>query len=299
MKFSGIMPALSTPLRADETINTDTVRKLIEYFLEKGADGFYIAGATGEGLAIRPSERRILTETVVDALKGRKPAIIQVASTDFNEAIELAKHAERAGADAISATPPLFFRYDENDVYNYYKALANAVHIPLMMYNSPLAGFPITPAFAARVFEIDNVTSIKWTSSDYYGLMNLKQLTHGEINIMNGPDEMLLMGLTAGADGGIGATYNFLFSLYRDIFDSFISGDIAQAQKYQYKVAEFINICRSNKFVTLSIIKVLLEEAGFDMGETTFPMKKYDSEQKKFIIETLRKAGWTDGRIKI
>lgn len=297
MFFTGVMPALITPLHEDESVNTKVVGELIEYFLKQGADGFYVAGATGEGLALRPDERRILAETAINAVNGRKPCIVQVASTDFGEAIKLAKHAEASGAAAISATPPLFFRYDENDVYNYYKALADAVHIPLMVYNSPLAGFPLTPDFIAKLFKIDNVTSIKWTSSDYYGLMKLKQLTNGEINVMNGPDEMLLMGLTAGADGGIGATYNFMLPLFRGIYDNFKSGNMEMAKKYQDKVTQIIAALRS--FTTIPCTKALLEEVGFEMGNATFPMKRYDAEQKKALVKAMRAGGWTDGEFQV
>jgi N-acetylneuraminate lyase len=80
-----------------------------------------------------------------------------------------------------------------------------------MIYYSPAARFDISADFAAKMFEVDNITAIKWTSSDYYEMLRLKDLTHGEMNIINGPDEMLLMGLNAGADGGIGTTYNFMF----------------------------------------------------------------------------------------
>ena len=104
MKFKGIMPALVTPLNEDESINTKVLEQLMEDMIAKGADGFYIAGATGEGLALRPEERRVLAEESVRIAKGRVPCIIQVASTDFSEAIRLAKHAEACGADAISAT---------------------------------------------------------------------------------------------------------------------------------------------------------------------------------------------------
>lgn len=297
MFFTGVMPALSTPLNKDESVNTAVVGQLIEYFLNEGADGFYVAGATGEGLALRFEERKILAETAIDAVKGRKPCIVQVASTDFSQAISLAKHAESIGAAAISATPPLFFRYDESDVYNYYKALADAVHIPLMVYNSPLAGFPLTPDFIAKLFKIDNITSIKWTSYDYYGLMKLKQLTNGEINVMNGPDETLLMGLTAGADGGIGATYNFMFPLFRGIYDSYKAGNTELAKKYQDRVTQVISALRS--FTTIPAAKALLEVMGFDMGDATFPMKKYDEEQKKALVKAMREGGWTDGKYDI
>ena len=233
MKFEGIMPALVTPLDKDERINVPVLHSLIKYHLEKGADGFYVGGATGEGLALRLSERRILAEESMKAIDKKRPCIIQVASTSFNDAIELAKHAESIGADAISATPPLFFGYDEHDVYDYYKTLADSVHIPVMIYYNPAAGFKFNAKIAAKMFEVDNITAIKWTSSDYYEMMRLKEITHGEMNIINGPDEMLLMGLCAGADGGIGTTYNYMLEIIKAIYENFKAGNLAKAQEMQ------------------------------------------------------------------
>lgn len=291
MFFKGIMPAIVTPLLPDESVNLPALEKLMGYFLGIGADGFYVAGATGEGLALRTGERMKLTEAAVTAA-GEKPCIVQVASTDFSQAIALAKHAEKTGAAAISATPPLFFRYDEQDVYNYYKALADAVSIPLLVYNSPLAGFPMTPEFIVRLFGIDNVTGVKWTSSDYFGLMKLKQQTHGEINVMNGPDEMLLMGLTAGADGGIGATYNFMLPLFCKIYRDFVAGDLAGAKQAQDKVTQLITALRA--FSTIPAAKAMLEHKGFPVGSAAFPLKHYDEEQKARVIRVMGEAGWND-----
>lgn len=293
MKLQGIMPALATPLCKDENVNLFVLRELVEFFLNKGANGFYLAGATGEGLAIRPDQRRLLAESAIRQVGGRVPCIVQVASTDFSEVIRLAKHAESVGADAISSTPPIFFRYDEDDVYNYYKALSDAVSIPIMIYNSPLAGFPISPAFAARMFEIDNVTSIKWTSSDYFGLMQLKQLTNGEMTVMNGPDEMLLMGLSAGADGGIGTTYNFMFSHFLNVYKAFCKGDMEKAQAYQNKITSIIGALRTVKSCpSIPATKALLGEMGFDAGDAAFPQKKLSDEKKRELVEVLTAAGW-------
>ena len=288
MKFKGIIPALVTPLNKDESINCGVLEQLLEYLIGGGADGFYIAGATGEGLALRPQERRILAEESIRIVNHRKPCIIQVASTDFQEAIALAKHAEESGADAISATPPLFFKYDEHDVYNYYKALANAVHIPLMIYYNPAAGFSMNAKFAARAFEIDNVTAIKWTSSDYYQMMLLKQLTHGEMNIINGPDEMLLMGLLAGADGGIGTTYNFMLDIIKSIYDSFMARDIEKAQREQMRASRVIE--KLLTYEGIPATKAVMEDMGFAVGNATFPMKQYSDDEKAKIALEIKAA---------
>ena len=289
MKFKGVMPALVSPLDANEKINVPVLNQLLTDLLAKGADGFYLCGATGEGIAIDPEERMVLAEEAIKTVGDRKPCIVQVASGNFEDAIRLAKHAEKVGAAAISATPPLFFSYDKDDVYNYYKKLADAVSIPMMIYYNPAAGFHINADIAAKMFEIDNVTAIKWTSSDYYQMMRLRDLTKGEMNIINGPDEMLLMGLSAGADGGIGTTYNFMFDIIRGIYDNFMKGDLKTAREYQTRAIRIISVLLSYKIIPAA--KAVLEAQGYAVGNATFPMKRYSDEEKATIVKQMREAG--------
>lgn len=292
MKFTGIMPALVTPLNKDETINTEVLEKLIDDFIAKGADGFYIAGATGEGLALRPAERMKLAECAIARCKDRAKTIIQVASTDFNTAVELARHAEKCGADAISSTAPLFFGFTADEVYSYYKALANSVHIPVMIYYNPAAGFPMDAKFIAKCAKIDNITSVKWTNPTFDEMMMLKDMTNGEINVINGEDNMLLMGLMAGADGGIGTTYNYNFLTFRKIYDLYKSGRLDEARELQLGVAKIIKSFRQNKFRLIPAIKAMVEHLGYDVGDAAFPHVKYTDAQKAEIVKTAIEAGW-------
>ena len=289
MKFKGVMPALVSPIDANEKINVPVLNQLLNDLLAKGADGFYLCGATGEGIAIDPEQRMVLAEEAIKTVGGRKPCIVQVASGNFEDAIRLAKHAEKVGAAAISATPPLFFSYDKDDVYNYYKKLADAVSIPMMIYYNPAAGFHINADIAAKMFEIDNVTAIKWTSSDYYQMMRLRDLTKGEMNIINGPDEMLLMGLSAGADGGIGTTYNFMFDIIRGIYDNFMKGDLETAREYQTRAIRIISVLLNYKIIPAA--KAVLEAQGYAVGNATFPMKRYTEEEKATIVAQMKAAG--------
>ena len=291
MKFTGIMPALVTPLNKDETINTEVLEKLIDDFIARGADGFYIAGATGEGLALRPAERMKLAECAIARCKDRAKTIIQVASTDFNTAVELARHAEKCGADAISSTAPLFFGFTADEVYSYYKALAEAVHIPLMIYYNPGAGFAMNAKFVAKCFEVDNITSVKWTSFSYDEMMLLKDMTNGDINVINGPDATLILGLTAGADGGIGTTYNFNYNAFRSIYDLFKAGKIEEARREQENVCRVIGMLHDS-YRTIPATRALLEYMGYNVGDATFPFVKYSAEQKAEIVKRFIEVGW-------
>ena len=288
-KFCGVMPALITPLNADETIHVPALRKQLADLIEEGADGFYLGGATGEGLALTCEARKVPAEEAVKFVDHRVPCIVHIASANFAEAIELAKHAEAIGADAISAIPPIFFAYDVDDVYNYYKAIAGAVSIPVIVYYNPAAGFNMSAGMAARLFEIENVTGIKWTSSDYYGVVQLQNLTGGEMNIINGPDEMLLMGLSAGADGGIGSTYNVMMPLIKSIYENFKAGNMAEALECQKKADRIIAALL--KWKVIPGLKVILNARGYNVGEAAFPMTRYTEEQKGQILADMRKAG--------
>ena len=288
-KFTGVMPALMTPLTEKEDLNVPALKMLLDRLLGEDADGFYIGGATGECLNLRREVREELAFEAIRHVDHKKPCIIHVATPVFSDAVALAKQAEAAGADAISAIPPIFFAYDEDDIFNYYKALAEAVSIPLLVYFNPNAGVRINARFAARTFEIDNVTGIKWTSSDYFGLNMLKQLTHGEMNIINGPDEMLLMGLNAGADGGIGSTYNVMYPRIKRIYESFKAGNTADAMEAQSAANKVIDVLLSYKVIPA--LKVVLEKEGIPVGNASFPQKRWSEEEKEVIWQKLLNAG--------
>lgn len=289
MKFEGIMPALVTPLTENEDLNGPVLQQLLEHLLAQGAHGFYVGGATGECIALKESVRRQLAEETVKTVNHRVPCILHIAATDLHQAVELAKQAEACGADGISAIPPLFFKYDQEDVFHYYKKLADAVSIPLMVYYNPNAGFAINAEFAARLFEIDNVTAIKWTSSDYYGMMRLKDLTHGEMNIINGPDEMLLMGLSAGADGGIGTTYNLMLPRFLEIYRQFKQNNVHAAHQAQMETDRIIEALL--RYATIPATKAVLEHQGFAVGNACFPMKRYNDAEKRAIYQAVCEAG--------
>lgn len=281
IKFKGIMPALISPLNEDGTVKEDVMRKLINWDLDAGCAGFYICGATGEGTVMKPEARKRMAEIAVDEVKGRGVVISHVGAIDLRTAVDLAKHASDCGVDAISSVPPFFYGYSEKEIAQYYQALSEASELPLLMYASPLSGVKITADIVERMLKIKNMIGLKWTSPDYYEMRKLKELNNGDINVINGPDETLLCGLIMGADGGIGATYNVMPKLYVKIYENFLNGNIAEAQKTQYKVNRVIPILI--KHGVINGLKDILEKLGFNVGYSTFPLKRFTPlEQEEF-----------------
>ena len=287
-RFQGVYPALVTPLTKDEKLNLPALEKLLRYEMSEGADGFYIGGATGEGLLLDIPERKKLCEKSIEYIGADKAKIVHITDMNFRNTIELAKHAEAAGADAISSIAPIYFKYDENDIYEYYKAIAKSVKIPVIIYYTVSAGVTISLELFSRLFEIDNITGVKWTSSNYYEMISLRE-RFPEANIFNGPDEMLVCGLAGGADGGIGSTYNIMYPTIREIYDRFRAGDIIGAQETQKKADKIIRAIL--KYSVIPVCKLVLEEKGIEVGNASFPMTTYTAEQRKQILRDLTEAG--------
>lgn len=291
IKFEGILPALVTAFEADnKSINTESTKKIIDLHLEQGANGFYILGGTGEGLVMAREEREFMCEFAVKYINKRKPVINHIAAMNLNEAVELAKHAERSGCDAIAAVPPSFFYYSEDDMYEYYKRLADSVTIPVIIYYHPSAQKDMSAKLIAHIFEIDNVTGVKWSSNNFFELMKLKDITHGEMNIINGPDELLVSGLAAGADAGIGSTYNIMLPEFVKIYECFKNNQLDEALKTQIKVNRVIDVLIKSELIPA--VKHAVGMMGIDVGTATFPMKQYTDSEKKVLEEGLRECGW-------
>lgn len=291
-QIKGIMPALITPLDKDGiSLNSSALKKLIAFHKSQNADGFYISGATGEGLALSMETKKKLFEQAVNEVGDSALKIIHVADMNFENTKYLAKYARDCGADAISAIPPIYFGYDQNDIYNYYKEIAAVVDIPLMLYYTPAANVSLSTELFERLSRIENVTSVKWTMNNYYKLIELITATEGRMTVINGPDEMLLCGLSAGAAGGIGSTYNIMLPIYKKIYELYGKGMMKEALEYQKRADKVISVLL--EYPIIPAVKAVLERMGHDVGNASFPMKRFSDEEKEILISKVEKAGFS------
>lgn len=288
MKFEGVMPALITPMTKDEKLNRPVLRQLIEDLIAQGADGFYIGGATGEGIVISAELHRELTRESIAIVNGRVPCIVHVARMNYEEMIGLAQYAERVGATAVSAIPPLFYKYGDDGIYAYYKELCDSVKIPVVIYNNPNTGVTFTTPLLARLFSIENLTAIKWTNYDFSSVLQLKDIVP-DVNIINGPDEMLLMGLAAGCDACIGTTYNFQLPLIKKIYNAYRAGDLALARALQTRVSKLVQVMIPWNVIMCT--KLILSKQGYDINYPVHPMQGYTGEQEERLMQELLAAG--------
>lgn len=286
VKFTGIMSALVSCIDENERVNEDAMRRLMRWHLKEGFSGFYLTGGTGEGPVLQKETRKRIYEIAADEAGGRCNLIAHVGAIDLTSAKELAKAAAQSGMNAISSVPPFFFHYGESQIRDYYNELADASGLPVLMYASPLSGVNITWDMVDRLMDIPGMIGLKWTNYDYFTMHRIKELRGGNINVINGPDETLLCGLTMGADGGIGATYNVMPKVIQKIYDSYKAGDMESARAAQYKANKLIEILL--KFGVVCGIKDILGTLGYDAGYQVYPQKRFTGEEREDFRKALK-----------
>ena len=268
--MKGIFTALLTPFKDDYSINEASLKKLVEFNLEKGINGFYVGGSTGEGLIMTSEERKEVFRIVKEAAGDKVPLIAHCGSISTDEAISMAKTAEALGYDAVSAVAPLYYGFSFPAIRKYYDDIVSSVNIPMVVYNFPGgSGVTFTADYAAEMFKDERYMGIKHTSNDLYTLHQFKQKIDRPVTIFNGFDEMCLGGLAMGADGAIGSTYNFMGDKFIKIFEAFNAGDMATAQAIQTEANEII--AEMIKYTVLPCEKAIMTHLGIDCGPCRRP----------------------------
>lgn len=280
-KFHGVFPALLTPFFADGSVNYKALRQLVRFNLDKGVSGFYVCGSTSEAFLLTSDERRNILETVLEENNGQAAVIAHVGQIGEAHAVELAKHAKAAGADAVSSVPPFYYGFSFNEIKNYYYDIAD-VGLPVFIYNFVAAGGAKLSTDNFKEFLADKrFIGVKHTSSDFYMLERLKAF-RPEAVIFNGFDEMFLSGLVMGADGGIGSTYNFMAEKFITIEKNFREGRIAEAQTEQKKANNIIEA-----LIRVGVMpgeKALCRYLGIDLGVCRKPFAALTPEQEEVLI---------------
>lgn len=278
--FKGIYVALLTPFDSENKINEDSLRKLVEYNIAEGVDGFYVGGSTGESMVMTAEERKQVFRCVAEQVNGRVNIIAHVGTVSTDAAIDMAQYAESLNYDAISAVAPFYYSFSIEAIRQYYEDIVNSVdHTPMIIYNFPNSGgFAFTAALANEIFKNEKFIGIKHTSGDMFTLQQFKQLDR-DIIVYNGFDEIMLAGLSMGADGAIGSTYNFMANKFIKIQKLFNESKIAEAQAIQNDANEII--AEMIKYGVFASEKQILTYMGIDMGGCRRPFLPLSEEGKK------------------
>jgi N-acetylneuraminate lyase len=286
--FNGIYVALITPYTKDGEVHYSEIKRLVRYLIEKGADGFYVGGSTGEAFLLNQEERRRILDAVLEANNGEKKVISHVGHISTGQACELARYAKSAGADAVSAISPFYYSFSAEEIITYYGEIMEAAGIPMFLYNYPkVSGFSLTPEILDRLCAMGDVAGVKFTSDNFFVLEQMR-VRHPEITIWNGIDEMLSSGLIAGADGAIGSSYNILCPIAKRLYKGIQEANLDEVRALQSKINAAIALTVKNTRHTTAV-KAVLELEGFSMGSSRSPFAPLPQSAGADVLEIYEK----------
>jgi N-acetylneuraminate lyase len=268
--LAGIIPAAVTPFDAEGKFNVRSFEQLAERLYAAGSHGLYLCGSTGEGMLQPAAQRKQVTEVAVRNSPPGKAVIAHVGANTAAETIDLARHAARVGAHAVSSLPPCVGVYSFAEIKSFYEQLAAASDVPLLIYFFPDAA----PALktADQILElaaIENVIGLKFTDYDLYTMLRLKE--RGS-TVFYGRDEMLAAGLLLGADGGIGSFYNVIPDLFLQMWRLAQEARWDETRALQGRINEFITI--TLRYPLFPALKTILGWGGIDCGPCLAPRRQ-------------------------
>lgn len=259
-KYRGIFPAFYACYDDDGEISPERVQALTEHLISKGVKGLYVGGSSGECIYQSVEDRKVTLENVMKVARGKATIIAHVACNNTKDSVELAKHAEAQGVDAIASIPPIYFRLPEYSIAGYWNDIsAAAPNTDFIIYNIPqLAGTALTPSLLTTMLKNPKVAGVKNSSMPTQDIQIFKAMGGKDFIVFNGPDEQLVSGRAMGADGGIGGTYAVMPELILKINELVSKGEIERAREIQYQVNDIIALMVSGHANLYAVMKEVL-----------------------------------------
>ncbi len=288
--YSGSMVALVTPMHEDGALDDDSLRKLIEFHISEGTDAIVAVGTTGESATLSVEEHCAVISKVVEQVNGRVPVIAGTGANSTSEAIELTQYAKDLGADAALLVAPYYNKPTQEGMYLHFKAIAEAVDIPQILYNVPgRTASDLVPETVGRLSEIRNIIGIKEASGDVSRVQQIRQLSTEDFEIYTGEDANTVDFILAGGCGVISVTANVAPRLMHEMCMAAINGDEEKAREINQKLVALHQFL----FVEANPIPVkwALAEMGMIPKGIRLPMTVLSEKYHQSVREALITAG--------
>ncbi|WP_142825901.1 N-acetylneuraminate lyase [Planococcus soli] len=286
--MKGLYTALMCSFDEKGNVNEKGLREIVRYNIEVSeVDGLYVNGSTGENFLISTEQKKQIFEIVKDEVGDQVKLIAQVGSLNIEEASQLAHFVTDLGYDAISAVTPFYYKFDFEEIKDYYNTILEGVDTQLIIYSIPaLTGVNMNLEQFGELFENKKIIGVKFTAPDFFLLERLRHAFPDKL-IYSGFDEMLLSASVLNVDGAIGSTFNVNGKRAKQIFTLAQSGQIDEAREIQKVTNDLIDeILKNGLYQT---IKEMLETQGVHAGFVRKPMKQLTEEKAVKARELAKK----------
>ena len=273
-KYQGVIPAFYACYDDQGEISPQRTRALARHLLDKGVQGLYVGGSSGECIYQGVEERKVVLENVMAEVGGKLTVIAHVACNNTADSQELAAHAQSLGVDAIAAIPPIYFHLPPYGIAGYWNDIsAAAPDTDFIIYNIPqLAGVALTLPLLKEMRKNPRVIGVKNSSMPTQDIQMWKDEGGEDFVVMNGPDEQFISGLAMGATGGIGGTYAVMPELFLKVYELVGKGEVAQARAIQNDICRIIYAMCEAHGNLYAVMKAILARKGLELGGVRKPL---------------------------
>ena len=289
--ISGSAVALVTPFKHDRSIDTDALRRLVQFHIEAGTDMIIPCGTTGESPTLSGDDQFEIIRTVKEEAGGKIKIAAGAGTNATLHAVELAKNAEKAGASAILSVAPYYNKPSQEGIYQHYKHIAEAVSVPIIIYNVPgRTGCNVAASTILRLArDFDNIAAVKEASDNFIQIAELLEERPDNFSVLTGEDSLILPFIAMGGDGVISVAANEVPSQVKGLVEAVKRGDLAAARAINstYRNLFRLNFIESNPVP----VKYILARMGMIEENYRLPLVPLSSESKAIIDEELNSLG--------
>lgn len=283
----GLITPVVTALTEDEQFHPAMYREFINHLIEAGVSGIFPLGTNGEFYAFSQEEKLEIIKTAVEAVHGRVPVYAGTGCVTTKETVEFSKRVASLGVDCLSIISPYFVAVSQADIYAHYHDIAQAVDLPILLYNIPArTGNNIAYTTVKQLLDTcPNIIGIKDSSGNFDNTLKYIENTNLRINVLAGSDSLILWTLMAGGTGAISGCSNVFPKLMSSIYKYWAAGDIAKANEAQKKIRAFRNVMQMGN--PNSVVKLAVNMRGWQVGPARRPSNCTDKIIKEKLAEVL------------
>ncbi len=294
MDFKGCYVAIITPFNENGKIDEESLRKHVNFLVDKGVAGIVPCGTTGESATLSWEEHNSVIDIVINEANGRVKIIAGAGSNNTAESISAAKHAQKSGADAILCITPYYNRPTQEGLFQHYKSIASNVEVPIVVYNVPgRTGTNLLPETLERLCELPSIVAVKEASGNVSQISEIHRRCKDRLHILSGDDALTLPILSIGGTGVISVVSNIVPEKMCKMIDAFFAGDFAMALQIH---EELLPLSSAMFLETNPIpVKTAMNILGFTGGTFRLPLVSMNERNKQELINVLKRYNLTTG----
>ena len=289
--FTGAGVALVTPFKEDLSVDYDQLEKFIDFQIDNGTDSIVICGTSGEASTMSHDEQIEVVSACVSHVNGRVPVIAGAGANCTDEALNLAKRSEKAGADGLLVVTPYYNKATQKGLIAHYTSVANSIKVPVIMYNVPSrTGCGLNPETIAHLVKnVDNIVGLKDATGDLSHAAKTMNLCDGKLELYSGNDDQVVPLLSLGGLGVISVLSNIAPRQTHDIVMEFLEGDYKKAAKLQLDAIPLINalFCEVNPIP----VKTAMNMLGWEAGPLRAPLCEMEDAHKELLRQEMIRYG--------